>query len=125
MFNKPQFNLSRLAIEHSRLTIAFWLAIAVAGIFAFSSLKYSLFPTVNFPVVVIRAQANTETVLDTETQLTKPIETALADIPGLAQLYSSTYLGQTVVNLLLDTNIDIQEATATVDSSVKQLSLPP
>jgi multidrug efflux pump subunit AcrB len=125
MFKKPQFNLSRLAIEHSRLTIAFWLAIAVAGLFAFSSLKYSLFPTVNFPVVVIRAQANTETVLDTEAQLTKPIETALADTPGLAQLYSSTYLGQTVVNLLLDTNIDIQAATTTVESSLKQLSLPP
>jgi multidrug efflux pump subunit AcrB len=125
MFKKPQFNLSRLAIEHSRLTIAFWLAIAIAGIFAFSSLKYSLFPTVNFPVVVIRAQAETETVLDTEAQLTKPIEKALADTPGLAQLYSSTYLGQTVVNLLLDTNIDIEEATRTVDSSLKQLSLPP
>ncbi|MEY2832490.1 MAG: hypothetical protein RLZZ574_1748 [Cyanobacteriota bacterium] len=125
MFKKSQFNLSRLAIEHSRITIAFWIAIAVAGLFAFSSLKYSLFPTVNFPVVVIRAQANTETVLDTEAQLTKPIETALADTPGLAQLYSSTYLGQTVVNLLLDTNIDIQAATATVESSLKQLSLPP
>jgi multidrug efflux pump subunit AcrB len=125
MFKKSQFNLSRLAIEHSRLTIAFWIAIAVAGLFAFSSLKYSLFPTVNFPVVVIRAQANTETVLDTEAQLTKPIETALADTPGLAQLYSSTYLGQTVVNLLLDTDIDIQAATATVESRLKQLSLPP
>lgn len=125
MFKKPQFNLSRLAIEHSRITIAFWIAIAVAGLFAFSSLKYSLFPTVNFPVVVIRAQANTETVLDTEAQLTKPIETALADTPGLTQLYSSTYLGQTVVNLLLDTDIDIQAATATVESRFKQLSLPP
>lgn len=125
MSKKPQFNLSRLAIEHSRLTIAFWIAIAVAGLFAFSSLKYSLFPTVNFPVVVIRAQAETETVLATEAQLTKPIETALAETPGLAQLYSSTYLGQTVVNLLLDTNIDIQEATTTVDSSLKQVSLPP
>lgn len=125
MFKKSQFNLSRLAIEHSRLTISFWLAIAVAGIFAFSSLKYSLFPTVNFPVVVIRAQAETETVLDTEAQLTKPIEKALADTPGLAQLYSSTYLGQTVVNLLLDTDIDIEEATRTVDSSLKQVSLPP
>jgi multidrug efflux pump subunit AcrB len=124
MFKKPQFNLSRLAIEHSRLTIAFWIAIAVAGILAFSSLKYSLFPTVNFPVVVIRAQANTETVLDTETQLTKPIEKALADTPGLAQLYSSTYLGQTVVNLLLDTDIDIEKATTTVKSSLKQVSLP-
>jgi multidrug efflux pump subunit AcrB len=125
MFKNSQFNLSRLAIEHSRLTISFWIAIAVAGILAFSSLKYSLFPTVNFPVVVIRAQAETETVLDTEAQLTKPIETALADTPGLAQLYSSTYLGQAVVNLLLDTNIDIEEATATVDNSLKQISLPP
>jgi multidrug efflux pump subunit AcrB len=121
---KKQFNLSRLAIEHSRWTICFWLAIAVAGIFAFSSLKYSLFPTVNFPVVVIRAQAPTETVLGTEAQLTRPIEQALADTPGLAQLYSSTYLGQTVVNLLLDTDINIQEATATVNSRLQQLSLP-
>jgi multidrug efflux pump subunit AcrB len=125
MFKKPQFNLSRLAIEHSRLTIAFWLAIAVAGLFAFSSLKYSLFPTVNFPVVVIRAQAQTTTVLDTEAQLTKPIEKALAGTPGLAQLYSSTYLGQTVVSLLLDTEIDIQQVTTTVDSKLQQLSLPP
>jgi multidrug efflux pump subunit AcrB len=125
MFKKSQFNLSRLAIEHSRLTISFWIAIAVAGILAFSSLKYSLFPTVNFPVVVIRAQAATKTVLDTEAQLTKPIEKALANTPGLAQLYSSTYLGQTVVNLLLDTDIDIEDATTTVDSSLKQLSLPP
>jgi len=124
MFKKSQFNLSRLAIEHSRLTIAFWLAIAVAGILAFSSLKYSLFPTVNFPVVVIRAKAPTETVLATEAQLTKPIEQALADTPGLAQLYSSTYLGQTVVNLLLDTDIDIQEATTTVNSKLQQVSLP-
>jgi multidrug efflux pump subunit AcrB len=121
---KKQFNLSRLAIEHSRWTICFWLAIAVAGILAFSSLKYSLFPTVNFPVVVIRAKASTETVLATEAQLTKPIEQALADTPGLAQLYSSTYLGQTVVNLLLGTDINIQEATATVNSKLQQVSLP-
>ena len=49
-------NVSRLAIKYSRVTVCFWLAIAVAGIFAFSSLKYSLFPAVNFPVVVIRAK---------------------------------------------------------------------
>ena len=55
MFKKSRFNLSRLAIEYSRLTVCFWIAIAVAGLFAFGSLKYSLFPAVNFPVVVIRA----------------------------------------------------------------------
>jgi multidrug efflux pump subunit AcrB len=124
MFEKSQFNLSRLAIEYSRVTISFWIAIAVAGIFAFSSLKYSLFPTVNFPVVIIRAQADTTSVLDTEAKITKPLENSLAELPGLAQLFSSTYTGQTVISLLLDTDIEIKEATASIETSLKTLSLP-
>ena len=124
MFKKSRFNLSRLAIEYSRLTVCCWLAIAVAGLFAFSSLKYSLFPAVNFPVVVIRAQADTNSVLATEANITNPLESALAQTPGLAQLFSSTYSGQTVINLLLDTNIDIGEATAKIEASLGELSLP-
>ena len=124
MFEKSRFNLSRLAIEYSRVTICFWLAIAIAGIFAFGSLKYSLFPAVNFPVVVIRAQADSTSVLDTEAKVTKPLEDSLANTSGLAQLYSSTYRGQTIVNLLLDTDIDVEEATAEIETSLAQLSLP-
>ena len=125
MFKKSRFNLSRLAIEYSRLTICFWIAIAVAGLFAFSSLKYSLFPAVNFPVVVIRASVDSTSVLTTEAQITNPLETALADVRGLAQLFSSTYPGQTVINLLLDTDIDLEEAIATVETSIDGVSLPP
>ncbi len=124
MFKKSRFNLSRLAIEYSRLTICFWLAIAVAGLFAFSSLKYSLFPAVNFPVIVIRAQADITSVLATEAEITNTLENSLSDTPGLAQLFSSTYPGQTLINLLLDTDIDIDDATAKVEASFKQLSLP-
>lgn len=124
MFDRSRFNLSRLAIKYSRLTVCCWLAIAVAGLFAFSSLKYSLFPTVNFPVVVIRAQADTTSVLATEAKITTPLESALAETPGLAQLFSSTYSGQTVINLLLDTDIDVREATAKIEASLGQLSLP-
>lgn len=124
MFKKSRFNLSRLAIDYSRITICFWLAIAVAGLFAFSSLKYSLFPAVNFPVVVIRAQTELNSVLATEAEITNPLENSLADLPGLAQLFSSTYPGQTVINLLLDTDIDIEDATAKVEASFRQLSLP-
>ena len=124
MFKKSPFNLSRIAIEYSRLTICLWLAIAIAGLLAFSSLKYSLFPAVNFPVVVIRAQGSTSSVLTTEAEITNPLENSLADLSGLAQLFSATYPGQTVLNLLLDTNIDIDDATAEVEASFKQLSLP-
>ena len=124
MLKKSRFNLSRIAIEYSRLTICCWLAIAIAGIFAFSSLKYSLFPAVNFPVVVIRAQAETSSLLATEAEITNPLEDSLSDIPGLGQLFSSTYPGQTVINLLLKTYIDIEEATTQVEANFEQLSLP-
>ena len=125
MFDRSRFNLSRLAIRYSRLTVCFWLAIAVAGLFAFSSLKYSLFPAVNFPVVVIHAQADLASVLATEAEITNPVENTLADTPGLAQLFSSTYGGQTVINLLLDTDIDVREATDDIEASLGQVSLPP
>ena len=121
---KKRFNLSRLAIKYSRMTVCFWLAIAVAGLLAFSSLKYSLFPAVNFPVMVIRAQSDTSSVLETEAKITNPLEKTLADTTGLAQLFSSTYSGQTVVNLLLDTDIDIQDATIAVEETIEQLFLP-
>ena len=125
MFDRSRFNLSRLAIEYSRLTVCFWLAIAVAGLFAFSSLKYSLFPAVNFPVVVIHAQADLASVLATEAKITNPLENTLADTPGLAQLFSSTYEGQTAINLLLDTDIDVREVTDNIEASLEQVSLPP
>ena len=121
---KQRFNLSRLAIEYSRLTICFWLAIAVAGLFAFSSLKYSLFPAVNFPVVVIRAQGEISSILATESRITNPLEARLAETPGLAQLFSSTYSGQAVINLLLDTNVEIADVADAVEASIEQLSLP-
>lgn len=121
---KKQFNLSRLAIEYSRLTIFLWLTMAIVGLFAFSSLKYSLFPAVNFPIVVIRAQADTTSVLATEAKITNPLESTLAETPGLAQLFSATYSGQTVVSLLLDTDIEIEEATATIEANLEQISLP-
>ena len=125
MLSKSRFNLSRLAIKYSRLTICFWIAIAIAGLFAFSSLKYSLFPAVNFPVVVIRASTDSTSVLTTEARVTNPLETSLANVRGLAQLFSSTYPGQTVINLLLDTDIDLTEAIATIETSIDEVSLLP
>lgn len=125
MIQKSRFNLSRLAIEYSRLTICFWLAIAVAGILAFSSLQYSLFPTVNFPVVVIRAQNSTmDSIVATEAKLTNPLENTLIDTSKLKQLFSSTYSGQTVINILFDTDIKLEDALDNVEANLEQLSLP-
>jgi multidrug efflux pump subunit AcrB len=122
---RSNFNLSLWAIEHSRLTLSFWLAVIVAGLLAFSSLKYSLFPEIRFPVAIIRAQTNLETVLDTETKLTIPIETGVKSLTGLTKTGSTTYAGQSILNLRFDTKTNIETATKNIEQTLLKLSLPP
>jgi multidrug efflux pump subunit AcrB len=124
MFLRKRFNLSQLAIKYSRLTLFFWLAVAVAGILAFCSLKSSLFPNITFPVVIVNARASLATVLDTEAQLTQPIEESIQSLTGLREFSSSTYPGQTVVQLLFRVGSDLEDSTKRVKASLAQLSLP-
>ena len=122
---RERFSLSQLAIAHPRLTLGFWLAIVVAGIFAFTSLKYALFPDITFPVVIVKAQAPLETVLATETELTLPLEKPLQSLSGLDKLISSTYLEQTVVTAIFNPGVNLESATADTQEKIEPLALPP
>ncbi|MCX7592662.1 MAG: efflux RND transporter permease subunit [Fischerella sp.] len=121
---RERFNISKLAIQHPRLTVGFWLAVMVAGILAFSTLKYALFPDITFPVVVVNATAPLTTALDTEAKLTQPIEQRLNSLEGLDQIRSSTYPGQAVVILSFFVGTDLEESTQKAETALKQASLP-
>jgi multidrug efflux pump subunit AcrB len=118
------FELSRLAIAHPWLTICTWIAIAVAGMFAFSSLQYALFPDFTFPVVVVNASAPIETVLETESALTDPLEAQFIGATGINNVLSTTLPGQTLVTLRYQIGTDLDQATATVEEAVATLDLP-
>ena len=122
---RGRFSLSQLAIAHPRITISFWLAIVVAGIFAFASLKYALFPDITFPVVIVKAQAPLETVLATETELTFPLEKPLQSLLGLDKLVSSTYPEQAIVTAIFNPGVDLESAAADTQTKIQSLTLPP
>ncbi|HAC64531.1 MAG TPA: cation transporter, partial [Cyanothece sp. UBA12306] len=94
---REKLNISRLTIKYGRLTLFFWIAVSIAGLLAFSSLKYALFPDVPFPVVIVQSTASFDTAQETEAKLTKPIEESLKSLKK-AELFSSTYPGQTIVS---------------------------
>ncbi|ALF56016.1 cation transporter [Nostoc piscinale CENA21] len=121
---RERFNISKLAIDFSWLTVSFWITVTVAGLLAFSSLKYALFPDITFPVVVVNATAPLTTAIDTEAKLTKPIEERLRSVEGLDDLRSSVYPGQTAVSLAFAVGTDLEKSTSKVETSLKQLSLP-
>lgn len=119
---RDRFNLSRVAIKYSWLTLSFWLAVMVAGILAFSSLKYALFPDITFPVVVVNSTAPLSTALDTETKLTIPIEQRLKSLK-VDNLRSSTYPGQSVVSLAFPVGTNLEASTRTVETALKEAKL--
>ena len=121
---RESLNISRVAIQHSWLTICCWVAIAVAGLFAFSSLKYALFPDITFPVVVVSTTAPAATALESEAQLTVPLEAKLQQIEGLNTLASSTYAGRTVINLRFQVGKSLADSEAAVKDAIAQTNLP-
>ncbi len=120
---RERFNISKLAIQFSWLTLSFWIAVTVAGLLAFSSLKYALFPDVTFPVVVVNATAPLTTALDTEAKLTQPVEMRLRELPGLDDVRSSSYPGQSVVSLSFAVGTNLEKSTKEVETRLKQISL--
>jgi multidrug efflux pump subunit AcrB len=121
---RESFNISKLAIKFSWLTVCFWIGVTVAGVLAFSSLKYALFPDITFPVVVVTAQAPLTNTLDTEEKLTKPIEESLKSLVGLEDIRSSTYPGQTAVVSSFIVGTNLETATSKISQIVNQLNLP-
>jgi multidrug efflux pump subunit AcrB len=122
---RKSLNISRLAINHPWLTISFWIAVTVAGLLAFSSLKYALFPDVTFPVVIVKATSPIENTLETETKLTDPLETPLLSLENIAEVYASTFPGQTVINALFMTGETLTSSLEKVKTALQEVSLPP
>ena len=121
---RKSFNISQLAISYPVLTLSFWLAVVVAGLLAFTSLKYALFPDINFPVVIVRAQAPLESVVATEQELTIPLENSLRSLSGLDELISSTYPEQSIVTVILAPGRNLELATKVTQQTIEKLALP-
>ena len=121
---RERFNISRFALQYPWLTVSFWIAVVVAGVLAFSSLKYALFPDITFPVVVVNASAPLKTALDTEQQLTKPIEARVRGLAGLDDTKSLTYPGESVVSLSFAVGTNLDESRRQVENVLKDLQLP-
>ncbi len=121
---RERFNISQWAISAPWLTLGFWIAVTVAGILAFSSLKYALFPDIAFPVVVVNATAPLSTAVETERQLTAPIEASLRSLKGLDQVNSSTYASRSVVSVSFQVGTSLENSTRLVKEAVQTVNLP-
>ena len=116
--------LSELAIGKRSVTLLLAAALFVAGIMTWGGLKQELLPDVSFPIVTVIAPYPGAGAADVTEQVTKPLEQAVAGVPGVDQLQSTSSNSFSLVLAQFDYGVNLEEAVATIEENLARAGLP-
>lgn len=104
----------------SPLTVVIALLILGGG-FAYSHLKTALFPEITFPKIKVIAEAGQQPVAQMMLAVTKPLEAAIKQTPGLKLVRSTTSRGSCEISAFMDWNEDVDLSQQRIESRIAQI----
>lgn len=112
--------------RYSKPLIAAILALALAGIYSAYSIPIAVFPTTNFPRVLIAIDNGVMPTGQMLVTITRPIEEAVNSVQGLQVVRSITSRGTAEIDLFFSWSVDMFQTLQLVDASIArvQSSLP-
>src|SRR5205085_5300091 len=113
--------------RHSKSIIFLIIILGIIGIYEAFQLPVAVFPTTNFPLIVIGVDNGVMPIEQMEVTITRPIEQAINSVPGLESVRSVTSRGSADIDLFFDWNVNMIETLQMVDAAVSRIqsSLPP
>ena len=113
--------LTRVSIANPVLAVMIMAALLVLGTLSYRQLRVDQYPELNFPVVVVQVEYPGAAPEVVETQLARPIETAVNTIAGINSLTSRSYGGLAVVVIEFDLSTNPVSAEQAVQEKVQAL----
>ena len=108
--------------EQHRRSLLFLLAVAaIVGAIVTFSLPSSLFPTVDFPRVVVSLDAGDRPAEQMEAMVTRPMEQAIRRVPGVSGVRSTTSRGSAEISVSFGWGTDMASATLQVNAATAQI----
>jgi cobalt-zinc-cadmium resistance protein CzcA len=119
--------LLRLSIQNRWIVVLLVLAAAGVGAYSLRRLPIDAVPDITNNQIQINTVAAALSPLEVEKQVTFPVETALAGIPGLQSTRSLSRNGFSQVTAVFDDDVDIYFARQQVGERLREASdsLPP
>jgi HAE1 family hydrophobic/amphiphilic exporter-1 len=116
---------TELALRRPVTTVVVFVALALVGLIASRLLPLEKFPDIEFPGIYIEIPYEGSTPEEIERLITRPVEEALATLPGVERMYSTSTENQARIFLEFDWDHNMGakgiEARAKVDSIRHQL----
>ena len=118
--------ITRLSVTKPLAVIAIFIAVAVAGLLAYTALPINLLPNANIPVVTIITTYPGAGPLEVESHVTEPLENSVASIPNLDVMTSTSSEGASTIALTFTDKANPDLIATTVERQVNAVvqSLP-
>jgi len=115
-------SLSTISIKRPVLAIVMNLLILLFGFISFSYLGVREYPSIDPPIVSVRASypgANADII---ESQITEPLEKVINSVPGIRTISSSSNQGSSSISIEFNLDVDMEQAANDVRDKVSQAS---
>src|SRR5437879_3241805 len=99
--------LLRFCLQQKLLILALALLLILAGVYSAFNLPIDAVPDITNKQVQINAAASSLAPLEIEKQITFPLETAMAGIPGVEEVRSLSKFGLCQVTVVFHDEVDI------------------
>ncbi len=118
--------LGAFAIRHRLAIIFITAAVCLGGGYAALRMPSSVFPETEFPRCVVLIDSGVMPADEMMATITRPIEEAMKDIPGVVQVRSATGRGSAEVNVFFNWQVNMVESELYVLNRMAQIkaSLP-
>ena len=115
------FHFSSWSIKNPVPTIVMFLILGIVGIGSFMSLGIDESPNIDVPIVIVSATQRGVSPTELETQVTKKIEDAVANLDGIDELSSTVTDGSSRTVINFDFGVDSDRAVNEVRNAVSQI----
>jgi hydrophobe/amphiphile efflux-1 (HAE1) family protein len=92
-------NISAWAIRNPLPSILLFVILTVVGIYSFTRLPITYFPTIITPAVKVTVEQSGATPVELETEVTRLVENAIASLPAIKELSSTIGEGRSVTTV--------------------------
>lgn len=114
--------MNKFFISHKNPILAVLLIILVGGVYSFNQLKTGLFPEITFPKIKIIAEAELQPVDKMVLTVTRPLESAVKQVPDLQLVRSTTSRGSCELSAFMNPGADIDLSQQRIESQIAKIS---
>ncbi|MGH9504480.1 MAG: efflux RND transporter permease subunit [Terriglobales bacterium] len=114
-------------VRHSKSVIFLILTLALLGGYLAFTIPVAVFPTTNFPRILIAVDNGVMPTDQMLVTITRPLEEGVNSVPGLLDVRSITSRGSAEIDLFFDWNVDIFQTLQYVNAAISRVQpeLPP